>query len=227
MTKSFEDPPPPFRSLGADNSKSQANAQTAARAAQDRWPLFKTLAPASPAPVPPMEMADKRHWERAGGADQRVPRRTLSVPDLAEAMARGLGRMGMPGQGNAGRQPGQDAPERSGMPALMAAQSAAQSAAPSARPDPAERTHLPAQRAQPEEKRDARPATAAPKGMFAHFAPPAQVDTDEDAGLSPPPQADRSLSAIFARLKHQQTPPGPIPATPPSRAAFLSRLGRK
>lgn len=166
-----------------------------------------------------MEESDKRHWERTEGVDQRAPRHSLSVPDMAEAMARGLGRMATPAPGATGRPAGQDAPAGAGMPALVAA--------PPARPETAERARLPVQREQLEDKLDARPSTPAPKGMFAHFAPPTQVDTDAGARRSPPPQVDGSLSALFARLERGQTQPEPTPAVAPPRAAFLSRLGRQ
>ena len=49
MTKPFNEAPPLFRSLGADNAKSQARSRTAASEAQERWPLFKAVAPVKPA----------------------------------------------------------------------------------------------------------------------------------------------------------------------------------
>lgn len=248
MTIPFEDPTVPFRSLGADSSKSRPAASTAARAAQDRWPLLKAMAPARQAPVPPMDDADKRNWERAAGEDYHVPRRTLSVPDVAASMARSLGRLGSPAPALQPR-PVQAPPAMRSSP-VPSALEREPALAPDAMPAPARtlspppvpepvavdtvsvlQARVPQASAPParmlEEKTLApRPANPAPKNKLGHFASAASAVAAAEALHSPSPQRDRSLNAVFSRLATQQAP-AETPAAPPPRAPFLSRLGRK
>lgn len=48
-------------SLGADDKFFQAQAQAAAREAQQRWPLFRSRALQPRAEPPPLSEADKKH----------------------------------------------------------------------------------------------------------------------------------------------------------------------
>lgn len=236
MTKPFNEAPPLFRSLGADNAKSQARSRTAASEAQERWPLFKAVAPVKPASLPAMGEDDKRQWARGAAAGNAKPRPALSVPDVSGKMALGLTRMGSP------RPPARTerafappaAPAAVPVPALDPV-STTPAAVPAARAPlfartaPLQDTRA-AARALPEAPAELPLPAARPKGLFAHLAPPAPQQAPAAAPAADPD--DRSLSAIFNRLERGAAPAPARPsaasdAKAPPRAGFLGRLGRQ
>ncbi len=230
MTKPFNESPPLFRSLGADNSKSQARSRTAASEAEERWPLFKAVAPAKPASLPAMGEDDKRQWERGAAAGISKPRPALSVPDVSGKMALGLNRMGT-ARVPARTQRAVEAPAAPVFPAAQVVPDTPAVAVPAARaPLFARATPLQTPRSTatatiPAAEREQAPAAARPKGLFAHLAPPATtVEVPAPAPVADPD--DRSLSAIFQRLERSDAPAA-IETAAPQRAGFLGRLGRK
>lgn len=223
MTKPINEKQQLFRSLAADKSKAQTRSRTAAREAEERWPLFKAVAPALPSTLPALGEDDKRHWHREGKLEANPRPPSLSVPDMSAKLALGLSRMG------ASRQSTPAPRVVATAPSPVATLPAGDTALPSTTlPGLAVHASPPAGGAAaplfarrtaallPEPV--ARPAPAA--GLFAHLAagaPPLPAAPPEAA------PADRSLAAIFNRLAPK---PAPEPPAAP-RASFLGRLGRR
>ena len=231
MTKPFNEAPPLFRSLGADNAKSQARSRTAASEAQERWPLFKAVAPVKPASLPAMGEDDKRQWARGAAAGNTKPRPALSVPDVSGKMAQGLTRMGTPRPPARTERAVAPPAAPAAVPAPVLDPVSTTAALPAARaPLFARATPLQDTRARALAEAPAELPVARPKGLFAHLAPPAPQQAPAAAPAADP--NDRSLSAIFNRLERGAAPAPARPsaasdAKAPPRAGFLGRLGRQ
>lgn len=229
MTKQSTETPQLFRSLAADKTQSQARSKTAAREAEERWPLFKAVAPAKPSTLPAMADADKLHWQRADGFDPSPRRPSLSVPDVSGKMALSLSRMGAPRPPAPSLHPAAPAPAQQ----LPAASARNRSTAP---PDvsptlPSRSAALPAGRSRPTRATpeapialEAEPKSAPAPGLFARLAPKAEPEAEIAVAVPPAAPESRSLTAIFGRLEQTVAAPEKPAATRPS---FLGRLGRR
>lgn len=93
MAKVGEDPSSLFRSLRPDDAKFQAGTASAAREAELRWPLFKTISPKKPEPTPALSADERRRWsnQERPSIEERKP--ALSVPGVSSKLAKSLSRM--------------------------------------------------------------------------------------------------------------------------------------
>lgn len=93
MAKVGEDPSSLFRSLRPDDAKFQAGTASAAREAELRWPLFKTISPKKPEPTPALSADERRRWsnQERPNIEERKP--ALSVPGVSSKLAKSLSRM--------------------------------------------------------------------------------------------------------------------------------------
>ncbi|MGQ0709792.1 MAG: hypothetical protein ACT4NV_08590 [Rhodoferax sp.] len=84
-----------FRSLGADDSYFDAKARAASKEAEQRWPLFKAVAPARAEETPVLSAQDKEaSWNTPPAGADAPPRARLSRPGLGQKLATGLRELG-------------------------------------------------------------------------------------------------------------------------------------
>ena len=93
MSKPSDDLSALFRSLRPDETSFQESTGTVARDAEQRWPLFKAVAPVKPQETPALSAQERQRWvnqekPQAGG---RKP--ALSLPGLSDKMSKGLDKM--------------------------------------------------------------------------------------------------------------------------------------
>lgn len=79
-----------LRSLGADESVLEAKLRVSAREAEQRWPLFRALAPAKSEAPPPLSDADKQAWEHTATPAVATRKPLLSRPGLSSKLSSGL-----------------------------------------------------------------------------------------------------------------------------------------
>lgn len=95
MSKPSDDLSALFRSLRPDESISQENINTSARDAEQRWPLFKAVAPEKPQETPALSAQDRQRWAKQEMADVADRKPALSLPGLSDKMSSGLDKMSM------------------------------------------------------------------------------------------------------------------------------------
>ena len=86
-----------FRSLRPDDKIFQATLTVAAHEAEQRWPLFRAIAPKKPALTPALSDEDKLRWshQEKPGTGERKP--ALSLPGLDDKLTLSLSKMsGLP-----------------------------------------------------------------------------------------------------------------------------------
>lgn len=76
--------------FGADDKFFKAQAQAAAREAQQRWPLFRTLAVEPRAEPPPLTEQEKTELQSLPAVDVSQPKQTLKRPVVQDKLAQGL-----------------------------------------------------------------------------------------------------------------------------------------
>jgi hypothetical protein len=79
-----------LRSLGADESFFEAKQKASAREAEQRWPLFRALAPTKSEIPPALSDEEKRAWEQAKPAATQARKPLLSRPGLSSKLAASL-----------------------------------------------------------------------------------------------------------------------------------------
>ena len=79
-----------FRSLGADDSAFMARTKASALEAEQRWPLFRAVAPKKPEDTPLLTEQDRANWNSQEKPQGRERKKTLSVPGLSEKLAKSL-----------------------------------------------------------------------------------------------------------------------------------------
>jgi hypothetical protein len=94
MAKVGENPSTLFRSLRPDNENFQANADSAAREAEQRWPLFKAVSPRKQEPTPVLSAQERMLWSKQERPSTQVRRPALSVPGVGNKLAISLTKMG-------------------------------------------------------------------------------------------------------------------------------------
>jgi len=218
MAKSGDDMSRLFRSLDADDTKFQASAKAAASEAEQRWPLFKAMAPMKPAHAPALSEQEKQHRNSAESTAGGARKPALSVPGLGGKLAASLDQMAAPKSRKpaAAKHPAPaEAPlaQRAALPGSAKSMPVAEPEAP-----PAKRRALFSK--SPQDKTDAED-DAVGTGLFAKTA--AQPAGEESA---PPDSAaaDKSLAGIFGRLEGKEEPAKKSKDTRPS---FLGRLGKR
>lgn len=214
MPKSGEDMSRLFRSLDADDAKFQASAKAATSEAEQRWPLFKAMAPIKPAHAPALSPQEKQHRNRPDSAEGGARKPALSVPGLGDKLAASLDRMAVPPR----RKPA--APKHPEPAAAPLAQRAVQPAGATSMPDapPAKRRSLFSK--PPEDMIDAE-EDATGTGLFGKKTaqPAVEESVAPDAAA-----ADKSLAGIFGRLEGKEEP---VKKSRDGRSSFLGRLGKR
>lgn len=90
MSPTPKSPSSLLRSLGADDAMLDTKLRGAAKEAEQRWPLFRALAPSKAEATPALSVQEKQVWEQApvASATQRKP--LLTRPGLSNKLAAGL-----------------------------------------------------------------------------------------------------------------------------------------
>jgi hypothetical protein len=85
---------PLFKSLQPNKSQFEASNIAVVQEAEQRWPLFKAVAPVKPEVPPALNEEDRQHWRNKGGAEKSITKPALSVPGLSDKLAQSLSKMG-------------------------------------------------------------------------------------------------------------------------------------
>jgi hypothetical protein len=93
MAKPPSTAPKLFGALGPDDSYFDARTKVAAKDAQQRWPLFKALAPQSGDVTPSLSPNEKDRWGAVDAVPRETPKPVLSRPGLSSKLAKGLGKI--------------------------------------------------------------------------------------------------------------------------------------
>ena len=93
MSKPSDDLSALFRSLRPDESVFRENTSSSVRDAEQRWPLFKAVAPQKPQDAPALSEQERQRWvsQEKSAASARKP--ALSLPALSDKMSKGLGKI--------------------------------------------------------------------------------------------------------------------------------------
>lgn len=212
MTRAAEHPSPLFRSLRPDDEDFQAGTSAAAREAEQRWPLFKAVAPQKQQPTPPLSPQERSLWSTTQKPSGQERRPALSVPATGNKLAQSLNKMG--GRPTAATAPSSRARLRTEEePSYQEPIAAPQK---SAREEPARKPGLlfsrtaataavqpPVQEPVRKPKLFAREEPA--KGRSPLFSKErTTVSAQELAEVPSAPQAGDSLSRLFSRLEGQE-----------------------
>ncbi len=213
-----------FRSLGSDDTAFMARTKASALEAEQRWPLFRAVAPKKPEDTPLLTEQDRANWNAQEKPAGRERKKTLSVPGLSEKLAKSLEKISAetsrevmspkrktrggikiaPARFDPVPEPvAVFAPEPQEIPSMLF-RSAPRAPEPFVAEQPAPVTHGLFGRLAAEE-----PVSAPAPVMPVEFAPP----------------GDDSLRGIFARIGGEKAVEAP-PAVKP-RSAFLGRLGKR
>ncbi len=219
MTKPGEDLPTLFRSLGPDDAGFQARALAAAREAEQRWPLFKAIAPQKPPVTPALSDQDRQHWisqekSEAGGRKPALSMPALSLPGLSDKLARGLdkmsGRVAADAPAQTPARQIEPAPPPAALPISVEAPS------PIAQPD----GHSILLSGSPKTGEN---IEASDSGLGLLATPAVEPETVEPAAPAAP-RAKDPLAGIFSRLQGKEKPTKNSIAT---RSSVLSRLDKR
>ncbi|MFZ4478515.1 MAG: hypothetical protein ACOYNZ_01335 [Rhodoferax sp.] len=213
MTKFGEDPSSLFRSLRPDDASFQASTVAAAREAELRWPLFKTLSPKKAEPTPALSAEERRHWsvQERPSSEERKP--VLSVPGVSNKLAKSLSKMALRPAPAVAEKPVKP-PHRS-MPASE-----------SVRSSPSLTQNTP--------ERDRSPlfaetvASRASEDIEEHSEEPLRMSNAQrstaETDMAAPVSSATSLASLFKRLEGEEK----VDAKPVRRkSSFLGRLGKR
>ena len=225
MPKSNDDLSALFRSLRPDETTFQESINSVAHDAEQRWPLFKAVAPEKPPEAPALSALDRQRWvnpdkPQAGG---RKP--ALSLPGLSDKMSMGLNKMSSrPVQNTASvkiavrREPDNSAVEhvverpRKVHPSLVLKDNAPDPRAPVAAKTLSDESPVTAGRS----------AGSGAIDQKLVSAPPAPVDTQRDPSAGD--RSDESFKSIFSRLKSKSEA---VSKPLGNLSSFLDRLGKR
>lgn len=234
-----------FRSLGADDSYFESRARAASKEAEQRWPLFKAVAPSQAQETPALNAQERQAAWAPPEAGSPAPKPSrLSRPGLGQKLAVGLRELGQKTKqevagadtasapGRAARRLRSEAPEGATatvLPAPPPLFRPVSAAAPHpvkqvAPPAAATRQRASGKLADPQAPKAVPPAPPAPqagarkKGLFAQLAPTAP-ETNHDAAPAP-----TALQGVFARLSADTA--SPSTAAPKKRGTLFGRMGR-
>lgn len=227
MSKPSDDLSALFRSLRPDESVFQESTNTGVREAEQRWPLFKAVAPEKPQETPALSPQERQRWVNQDKPVVNGRKPALSLPGLSDKMTKGLEKMSVQAVKNTAivkpavrREPEKSAAERVVERPIE--------------PTPGMRA-APASNAGRSENRVPIAAAALPVGLTLG----AEVDRDADnkrpavpapalstteRGVPASGRRDESIKSIFSRLG-AKTEVVVKPAT--SRSSFLDRLGKR
>lgn len=93
MSKPSDDLSALFRSLRPDETTFHTSTGTVARDAEQRWPLFKAVAPQKSQATPPLSAQERQRWINQEKPEVGVRKPALSLPGLSDKMSKGLDRM--------------------------------------------------------------------------------------------------------------------------------------
>ena len=223
MSKPNDDLSALFRSLRPDETIFQESTSTVARDAEQRWPLFKAVAPEKPQETPALTAQERQRWVNQEKPEVSGRKPALSLPGLSDKMSKGLDKMSAWSVKNTAavkpavrREPASPAAER----IFERPRSAPIAQAPEA--GPIENRIVTA----------AKTLSGGPAGVSgAGFGPfdkkpavVAPVPAVEERGLPAVSRGDDSLKSIFGRLESKTH----VAAKPPGgRSSFLDRLGKR
>lgn len=106
MAKAAEHPSTLFRSLRPDDEDFQTSTSAAAREAEQRWPLFKAVAPQKQQPTPLLSPQERSLWSTTQKPSGHERKPALSVPATSNKLAQSLNKMGgRPATANLARSP--------------------------------------------------------------------------------------------------------------------------
>ena len=189
---------PIFKSLRPNEAPLASVATAAGKDAEQRWPLFRAIAPVKPSAAPSLTEEEKtnRASSKTTAGSQRAP--ALSMPGLNEQLAQGLSKM-------VGRKPSSRAGSRA------QSKSSARSAAPvSVEPNPqAEAAPILLAKAPLEPAPISRPSPKAPTQVAPDLPPPVRLPI---APRLPP----EPIAQAVPMLQTRSTPPSE-PAEPPAK----------
>lgn len=94
MAKAADHPSSLFRSLRPDDDDFQTSTSTAAREAEQRWPLFQAVAPRKPQATPPLSPHERSLWSTTQQPSGYERKPALSVPATGNKLAQSLSKMG-------------------------------------------------------------------------------------------------------------------------------------
>jgi hypothetical protein len=243
MSKPSDDLSALFRSLRPDESAFKENISSGVRDAEQRWPLFKTVAPQKPQDPPALSEQERQHWksQEKSAASARKP--ALSLPALSDKMSKGLGKISEQAVRNiAAVRPAVrwESPEHiaEGAAGHSALQTSEQPRTASAEPAPL--TSKPVNRAPMAVKAlpevlatggrtgvdlfDKKPAPTAPALMSVQSAQMLKIPEMSAHDAPAAGRSDESLKSIFSRLEAK-----PEVEVKPAvkRSSFLDRLGKR
>ncbi len=209
-----------FRSLGPDDTEFRANTHALAQEAEQRWPLFKAVAPKKPEVTPMLSAQERQRWDIQDRAENGARKPALSLPGFSDKLAHSLGRIAEQAQ-----------------EATQAANN--RNTSRPAPPSPAPRETRPAPMATPAVPTKKPLSTDnAGSGLFGKInavapAPAAEPSRADDviSGLFGAPakveQAPSSatLASVFSRLEGDDKPT--TAKATEKRSSFLDRLGKR
>ncbi len=213
-----------FRSLGADDSAFTARTKASALEAEQRWPLFRAVAPKKPEDTPLLTEQDRANWNTQEKPAGRERKKTLSVPGLSEKLAKSLEKI----SAETSREVmSPKRKTRSGKTVGPARFELAPEPVPVFAPEPQEIPSMLFRSVPPAPAPVvAEQPTPVSQGLFGRLsveAPASPLAPMVSANTAPP--SDDSLSGIFARIVGEKPVEAP-PAVKP-RSAFLGRLGKR
>jgi hypothetical protein len=214
MAKQNTPAPKLFGALGPDDSYFDARTKAAAKDAQQRWPLFKAVAPQSGDATPTLSPDEKARWEQIDVVHQETPKLVLSRPGLSSKLAIGLGKIARQTSADAAGSTERIRPRTEAPIAFV----------PPPFPTP---VHVQAAEAAPNiptAKRTLRQEAveATPTTISDVLFPKRNIRAD--AAPKPAPTTDDSLSSIFQRVEGDVKPPTPTVA---ARKGAMKRLGKR
>jgi hypothetical protein len=211
-----------FRSLGADDSAFTARTKASALEAEQRWPLFRAVAPKKPEDTPLLTEQDRANWKTQEKPAGRERKKTLSVPGLSEKLAKSLEKI------SAETSREVMSPKRKTRSGKTIAPARLEPAPePVFAPEPLEIPSMLFRSAPqaPAPFMAERPAPAA-QGLFGRLSAAEPVFTPAaPMPVEATPPGDDSLMGIFARIGGEK--PVEAPAAVKPRSAFLGRLGKR
>ena len=93
MSKPSDDLSALFRSLRPDESAFRENTSSGVRDAEQRWPLFKAVAPQKPQDAPALSEHERQRWTSQEKSPAGTRKPALSLPALSDKMSKGLGKI--------------------------------------------------------------------------------------------------------------------------------------
>ena len=223
MSKPSDDLSALFRSLRPDETTSQERTSTVTRDAEQRWPLFKAVAPEKPQETPALTAQERQRWVNQERPEVSGRKPALSLPGLSDKMSKGLEKMSAWSIKNTAsvkpavrRESGNPAAER----VFERPRSAPIAESPEA--SPIENRIVTAAKTL-----SGGPAVVSRAGFGPFDKKPAMVapvPAVEERGLPAVGRGDDSLKSIFGRLESKTH----VAAKPPGgRSSFLDRLGKR